>query len=102
MRQEKQNVAPMLSAANTFLSQGLLVHALDMYNRILFEESPGNPIALLNRSLCYHLLEHPALAAMDACKNDNQVHTLVLTAKLQIEPGLRLATKSTMIAYRRS
>jgi hypothetical protein len=80
--QEKLAASPILLEANDLLSRGQFSEALDIYSQVLFDDPPGHLVALLNRSLCYLLLDHPSLAAIDACKDGSRVWVLSLTAKL--------------------
>jgi hypothetical protein len=56
----------LMFAANSFLSQGQHIEALEIYTEILTLHYPEHPHALLNRSLAYIVLSYPELAAADA------------------------------------
>lgn len=55
-----------IALANSFLSAFKPVAALEEYTKVLTNVAPGHPCAFLNRSLCYLLLDYPALAVVDA------------------------------------
>jgi hypothetical protein len=75
-------VAHSIHKADENLSTHRVVDALDVYTEVLEHESEGHPIALLNRSFCYLLLEHPSLAVVDACKLNHipAMHHVALSA----------------------
>lgn len=79
-----------------FLSSGIHIEALDIYNQELHEKAPGHPVASLNRSLCY-LCSNTTLAAIDACKDGDQVLFPLVT--LQIDRAWLSATFETDKPY---
>jgi hypothetical protein len=64
---EDVKTRPVFQHANYYLSNNKPKDALELYTKILGEISPGHPVAFLNRSLCYLLLDFPSLAVIDAC-----------------------------------
>ncbi|KAI9764133.1 MAG: hypothetical protein M1840_008693 [Geoglossum simile] len=56
----------LMFAANSFLSQGQHIEALEIYTEILTLHYSEHPHALLNRSLAYIALSYPELAVADA------------------------------------
>lgn len=64
--QKQNNANEVLMKANTAISERRPDEALALYTHVLHELAPGHVSALLNRSLCYVLIGHYELAAMDA------------------------------------
>jgi hypothetical protein len=63
-----REVAESVRTASIALSESHVVEALDRFTDVLEHECEGHPMALLNRSICYLLLDFPSLAVSDACK----------------------------------
>ncbi|KAF2740505.1 hypothetical protein EJ04DRAFT_572326 [Polyplosphaeria fusca] len=59
-------VTQAIAQANRSLAASRFQQALEGYTQILTTLSPGHPVAFLNRSLCYIVLDFPQLAAIDA------------------------------------
>jgi hypothetical protein len=66
--QEQTETSPTFQRATFYLSNNRPTDALELYSEILAQKSPGHPVAFLNRSICYLLLDFPSLAVTDACK----------------------------------
>ena len=52
--------------ANIALNDGEILEAIDRYSEVLYQLSPGNVCALLNRSMAFLRSGHGELAVMDA------------------------------------
>ena len=72
----KDTCEDLLVRANIHLSANRAREALDLYTQVIYETSPGNPCALLNRSLAYVILGYPELAVTDAYRAVTFIHDL--------------------------
>ena len=66
----------LMVKANIHLSKQRAEKALEVYTKIIYEVSPGNPCALLNRSLAYVVLGYPELAVTDAYRAATFIYDL--------------------------
>ena len=66
----------LMIKANIYLSHHRAETALEVYTKIIYEVSPGNPCALLNRSLAYLVLGYPELAVADAYRAATFIYDL--------------------------